>query len=128
MQERRVKNFSAGLLGSVVTSDPLPRAALGLLSSTSGVMTLCSSPLEGSPAAHPLSWQSGRFSFVLYCIFTFHEEVKAPKVAAVLRGVTMKHKLFSISHMQGHRLGWRGCPGTVLSSWLLSWRREGGEV
>lgn len=91
----------------MVTSALLPRAALGVLSSTSGVMTLSSIPLEGSPAAHLLSWQSRRFSFVLRCISTFHGEVKAPKVAVALRGVT-KHKLSSISHVPGHRLGWRG--------------------
>ncbi|KFQ89369.1 putative E3 ubiquitin-protein ligase DTX2, partial [Phoenicopterus ruber ruber] len=44
---------STGLSASNGVSDPLPRAALGLLSSTSGAMTL------GSPTARLLSWQSG---------------------------------------------------------------------
>lgn len=96
---------------------------MGFLSSTSGVMTLCCIPLEGSPAAHLLFWQSRRFSFVLYCIFTFHREVKAPKAAAALRGVTMKHKLFSISHVQGHRLGWRAAQAL----WCLLGCSGGGE-
>lgn len=126
MQCRKVsEGFLCRCSQSMVTGDPLPRAALSLLSSVSGVMTLCFSPLEGSPAAHLLSWQSRRFSFVLCCVFTFHGEVKAPKVAAALHGVMMKQKLFSISHMQGHHRGGGGAQAPCWSSWLLSWRRGG---
>lgn len=62
-----------------MVTNPLPRAALRLLSPASRVVTLCSSLLEEFPAP------SARLSFVLYFIFTFHREVKVPEVLLHLR-------------------------------------------
>lgn len=83
-----MRNFSAGCLEALLPVIP---------SQSSSGFAFFSVGCNDSGISWLLFWQSRRFHFVVCCIFTFHREAKVPKVAPVLHGMTMKHKLFSIT-------------------------------
>lgn len=88
----------------MVTGDYLPRAALGLLSPASGVMT--GAPALWEDPLPPPSFLAQR-KVQLCALFYFYLPwgSESTQGAASSQGMTMKHKLFIICHMQGHRLG-----------------------
>lgn len=101
---------------SIVSSDPLPRAAVGLLSPFSGVMTLCWK--DSLPPPVFLAQQKVQHCALFYFYLPWGSE--SAQGAALSQGMTTKHKTLLIVLVTGWGGGcaqaWR-CLGFSGGSW-----------